>query len=49
MNTQWRAANGRRALGDRFTMPYYSAGSGLAGRDLNRSIGTINTKDRWAS
>lgn len=43
-----RVANGRRQLGDRFIMPYYGNGSGLTGRSLDRPIGTITTKDRWA-
>lgn len=43
-----RVANGRRQFGDRFIMPYYGNGSGLTGRSLDRPIGTITTKDRWA-
>lgn len=43
-----RAANGRLKLGDRFVMPFYGSGSGLTGRSLNRPIGTITTRDRWA-
>lgn len=42
-----RIANGRRQFGDRFVMPYYSGGSGLTGRSLDRPIGTITTKNRW--
>lgn len=48
MNTRRRAARGRKAFGDRFVMPYYSRGSGLTGRDLNRPLGTVTTRDRWA-
>ncbi|KRW62362.1 DNA cytosine methyltransferase [Pseudomonas sp. TTU2014-080ASC] len=43
-----RIASGRRQFGDRFIMPYYGSGSGLTGRSLNRPIGTITTRDRWA-
>lgn len=43
-----RIANGRRQFGDRFLIPYYGSGSGLTGRSLDRPIGTITTKDRWA-
>lgn len=43
-----RVANGRRAFGDRFVMPYYGKGSGTTGRSLDRPIGTITTRDRWA-
>lgn len=43
-----RIENGRRRYGDRFIMPYYGSGSGKTGRDINRPIGTITTRDRWA-
>ena len=43
-----RAANGREAFGDRFVMPYYGSGSGLTGRSLDRPLGTVTTRDRWA-
>lgn len=43
-----RVKAGRRAFGDRFIMPYYKSGSGLTGRSLDRPIGTITTRDRWA-
>lgn len=43
-----RVEAGRRDVGERFLMPYYSKGSGLTGRPLSRPIGTITTKDRWA-
>lgn len=35
-------------FGDRFVMPYYGAGSGLTGRCLDRPLGTVTTRDRWA-
>ncbi|MEK6419981.1 MAG: DNA cytosine methyltransferase [Burkholderia gladioli] len=41
-----RIANGRRVHGDRFLTAYYGAETG--GRTLNRPIGTITTRDRWA-
>lgn len=47
-STLIRVKNGRKAFGERFVMPYYGSGSGLTGRDLNRPIGTITTRDRWA-
>ena len=43
-----RIQNGRRQFGPRFVAPYYSNGSGLTGRSLERPIGTITTIDRWA-
>lgn len=43
-----RIRAGRAAYGDRFVMPYYGSGSGLTGRSLNRPIGTITTRARWA-
>lgn len=43
-----RAERGRKECGDRFVMPYYGNGSGLTGRDLNRPLGTVTTRDRWA-
>lgn len=43
---RWRAGRGRH--GHRFVMPYYSSGSGLTGRALDRPLGTITTVDRWA-
>ena len=46
--TLQRIANGRRRYGDRFLAPYYSSGSGLTGRSVDRPVGTITTKDRWA-
>ncbi len=43
-----RASNGKARYGERFLMPYYGSGSGLTGRALDRPIGTITTRDRWA-
>lgn len=43
-----RAASGRARYGDRFVMPFYGSGSGTTGRCLQRPIGTITTRDRWA-
>jgi DNA (cytosine-5)-methyltransferase 1 len=45
--TLQRIQAGRKLFGDRFVMPYYSSGSGLTGRSLERPIGTITTKNRW--
>lgn len=47
-NTLKRIANARRSFGRRFVMPYYTSGSGLTGRSLDRPLGTITTVDRWA-
>jgi DNA (cytosine-5)-methyltransferase 1 len=41
-------AAGRRDVGARFVMPYYGSGSGLTGRPINRPLGTVTCKDRWA-
>lgn len=43
-----RIASGRRRFGQRFLAPFYGSGSGETGRCLNRPIGTITTRDRWA-
>jgi DNA (cytosine-5)-methyltransferase 1 len=43
-----RVAAGRAAFGDRFLAPYYGSGSGETGRSIERPIGTITTRDRWA-
>lgn len=43
-----RVKNGRSRFGERFIMPYYGSGSGLTGRSIDRPIGTITTRDRWA-
>ncbi len=46
--TRKRVARARsEGFGDRFVCPYYSSGSGLTGRSLDRPIGTITTLDRW--
>lgn len=47
-NTIRRAASGRERYGDCFVMPYYGSGSGETGRSIDRPIGTITTRDRWA-
>ncbi|WP_270832633.1 DNA cytosine methyltransferase [Aeromonas sp. QDB22] len=41
-----RIANGRAAFGERFLISYY--GNTKTGRSLDRPIGTITTRDRWA-
>lgn len=46
MATLERVANGRQQHGDRFLMSYY--GNTKTGRDANRPVGTITTRDRWA-
>lgn len=46
--TLLQIADGRRRLGARFLAPYYSSGSGLIARSIDRPIGTITTRDRWA-
>lgn len=47
-NTRARIAAGRAQFGGvPFLAPYYSSGSGLTGRSLERPIGTISTHDRW--
>lgn len=43
-----RVEAGRSKFGEQFIMPYYGSGSGLTGRSLDRPIGTITTRDRWA-
>lgn len=43
-----RIAAGRRQHGDRFVAPYYGSGSGETGRCLDRPIGALTTKARWA-
>jgi DNA (cytosine-5)-methyltransferase 1 len=39
---------GRRAHGAQFVAPYYGSGSGETGRSLQRPIGTLTTRARWA-
>lgn len=46
--TLQRTASGRERFGDRFVMPYYGSGSGLTGRSLERPLGTVTTRARWA-
>lgn len=41
-----RIRNGRREFGDRFLVAYY--GSETGGRSLDRPIGTLTTRDRYA-
>ena len=41
-----RIRNGREQFGDRFVMSYY--GNTRTGRSIERPIGTITTRDRWA-
>jgi DNA (cytosine-5)-methyltransferase 1 len=41
-----RVENGRRAHGDRFLIAYY--GNERGGRSLNRPLGTVTTRDRYA-
>ena len=43
-----RIAAGRRAFGPRFLAPFYGSGSGETGRSLQRPIGTLTTRARWA-
>lgn len=43
-----RIENGRRRFGARFVAPYYGSGSGETGRSLERPLGTVTTRDRWA-
>lgn len=43
-----RVKNGRAKFGDRFVMPYYGSGSGLTGRSIDRPLGTVTTRARWA-
>lgn len=46
--TLQRIENGRRRFGHRFVAPYYGSGSGETGRSLDRPLGTVTTRDRWA-
>lgn len=43
-----RISAGRRSHGQRFVAPFYGSGSGVTGRSIDRPIGTITTRDRWA-
>lgn len=46
--TRSRVRAGRSRFGHEFLVPYYGSGSGLTGRSLDRPVGTITTRDRWA-
>lgn len=47
--TLQRVRRGRERLGtDRFFIVYYSSGSGMEGRSLDRPIGTLPAFDTWA-
>lgn len=48
VRTLARVSAGRSRFGRRFLAPYYGSGSGETGRSLERPIGTITTRDRWA-
>lgn len=43
-----RVKRGREQFGDTIVMPYYSNGSGLTGRSIDRPLGTVTTRERWA-
>lgn len=43
-----RVAAGRSRFGSRFVAPYYGSGSGQTGRSLERPLGTVTTRARWA-
>lgn len=43
-----RIKAGRARFGRRFVAPYYSSGSGKTGRSIDRPLGTVTTRDRWA-
>ena len=43
-----RVAAGRQQYGAQFLAPYYGSGSGETGRSLQRPIGTLTTRARWA-
>jgi DNA (cytosine-5)-methyltransferase 1 len=47
-NTLARIEAGRRVHGGQFVAPYYGSGSGQTGRSLDRPIGTLTTRARWA-
>ena len=44
--TLWKIDNGRRDHGDLFVMPFY--GNTHTGRSMERPLGTVTTRDRWA-
>lgn len=43
-----RIASGRARFGARFLAPFYKSGSGTTGRSLDRPIGTLTTRARYA-
>lgn len=43
-----RVYTARKNHGDRFLFSYYSSPSSRQGRSIDRPVGTITTKDRWA-
>lgn len=43
-----RIESGQRQHGPRILAPYYGSGSGETGRSLQRPIGTLTTRARWA-
>lgn len=43
-----RIGHGKQRFGSRFLAPYYGSGSGATGRSLDRPLGTVTTRDRWA-
>lgn len=44
-----RVEAGRKVFGsDPFLAPFYGSGSGLTGRSIDRPLGTVTTRDRWA-
>lgn len=47
-NPKETSERGRAEFGDTFVFPYYSKGSGLTGRSIDRPLGTVTTRDRWA-
>lgn len=44
-----RIESGRRRYGESFVAPFYGSGSGETGRSLERPIGTLTTRARWAA
>lgn len=48
LNTLARIYRGRKQHGERFLTSYYGMGSGKIGRSIERPIGTVTTRDRWA-
>ena len=48
LKTLARIEHGRSRHGQRFVAPYYKSGSGLSGRSIDRPLGTLTTRARWA-